>query len=130
MDEMTHPPRICKTCNVALDTAMTIDGVGYQHPARMGTVDHEVVPVEPTEDWRGACDFCRTGTAAWVLPVRDFAPSELPQHTSTGGWAACGECARLIEKDQWNALVRRVVSDFPEYYGVPEMQTQLKCLYR
>lgn len=124
---MKQPPKICEVCRNALDVEVSGSGAGYVHPVRMGQVDHEPRPVSPPSDWRGVCDFCRFGSAAWVLPVKDFTTPIGTQ--SGGGWAACDDCAALIERNQWNALIRRVVADIPEYQSVTA-QTNLKTLYR
>jgi hypothetical protein len=52
------------------------------------------------------CDFCNAPHPAWVYPARNF---EIADHGwgSDGGWAACEDCAQLIESEQYKQLVNR-----------------------
>jgi hypothetical protein len=95
---------VCATCSVALNVATDINGMTYIHPLPS---DHEPLPVEAPEGWRGRCDFCFTEPGTWIVPARTFAVAGA---TSAEDWAACDVCVALIERDQWNALVRRVVT--------------------
>lgn len=130
---MTRPrPIICAVCRTALDTYADDEGLSYIHAAHVADPDHEPQPIEAPDDWRGHCDFCLTGVAAWVIPARTFT-TPLTGHLSAEDWAACDTCVDLIAKDQWNALVRRVVTATCERH--PEMapediQTPVKALYR
>jgi len=51
------------------------------------------------------CDFCSHPEPEWVYPAYDF---EMQPYNwgSAGGWTACEECADLIERSQWEQLVR------------------------
>ena len=51
------------------------------------------------------CDFCTAPGATDVFEVPDFQLT--PVHRSTGGWAACAECASMIRADQRKDLLRR-----------------------
>ncbi|WP_336794082.1 hypothetical protein [Gordonia malaquae] len=124
---MDSPAIICEICQSRLDSILGDKGVEYLHPARVGDADHDVVPVEAGPDWRGFCDFCRTGTATWVLPVSDF---HVQGQVSAGDWAVCDTCAPLIEKNQWNALVRNIASTYEGDIPVGDVTTTLNGLYR
>ncbi len=52
------------------------------------------------------CDFCSGLPVVAAYPCRDFALDGLPIG-SQGAWAACAECARLIDGDQRDALAWR-----------------------
>lgn len=53
------------------------------------------------------CDFCSGQPVLWSYPCRDF---QFPEGIgSAGAWAACAECARLIDADQREALAQRAV---------------------
>lgn len=53
------------------------------------------------------CDFCSQQPVCWSYPCQDF---EFPEGIgSVGAWAACAECARLIDTDQREALAQRAV---------------------
>lgn len=84
--------------------------VAWLHRAELtgGPVDHIAVPVGVDEvhaDVR--CDFCSGPEPTWVLPVASFEAGS--EHTSHQDWAACDACARLLRKQQWDRLTKRVV---------------------
>ena len=100
----TTTPIVCAICDVALNVSSDIDGMTYIHPL---PADHDPVPVKAPEGWRGRCDFCFAEPGDWIVPAKTFA---VPVATSAEDWAACNTCVALIERDQWNALVRRAVT--------------------
>jgi hypothetical protein len=53
------------------------------------------------------CDFCSGRLVVAAYPCRDFTIPEYPKIGSRGPWAACAECARLINTDQREALAWR-----------------------
>lgn len=129
-------PLICAVCDHVLDMRADDDGFHYQHTLQDLPADHDPVPIEQPAGWTGGrCDFCNDARPEWVLPSRTF---ETPIETATSGgdWAACNECARFIERDQWNALIRRCVDAFmrrhPEHgpETATSVETRLKQLYR
>ncbi|MFF1555876.1 hypothetical protein ACFVX3_33215, partial [Rhodococcus erythropolis] len=130
---MSNRPIICSICLTGLDTSLSDNGSTYIHGARHGDPGHEPDPIEAPADWRGACDFCTTGQATWELPVNTF--TNHSERIESGNWAACNTCANLIEKNQWNALVRRVTTQTLENHPdlpdttTPLLETQLKSLY-
>lgn len=100
---------ICATCNNAVDRYTDDTGLTYIHTPQ-DPDDHPVVPIRPGTDWRGRCDFCSHWPAQWRLPARSFTIPGNTQHGSEGSWAACNECARLIERNQWTAVIRRCLA--------------------
>lgn len=128
----TKKPFICQVCDSVLYGLGTADGITYVHPAQLEPAGHDPVPVDPPEGWRGVCDFCLTERAQWNIPAKTFA-TPLALHTSTEDWAACDVCVSLIETNQWNALVRRVVQQsiakYPDW-AEDQVESHLKALYR
>lgn len=107
---------ICAVCQGALDTVTNADGVSLIH-AVQDADDHEVIPVTPDAQWRGRCDFCSHPRADYELPARDFRVPNNDQAMSRGGWSACDVCAPLIERNEWNAIVRRAVTFYTAQHG-------------
>jgi hypothetical protein len=99
---------ICEVCGRSLDLRSDAEGMALVHTAQ-DAADHEPVPVPMPEGWTGGrCDFCNGEPPTHVLPARDFAvPGYEEFGESLGDWAACADCAPLIERNQWSALVRR-----------------------
>ena len=65
------------------------------------------------------CDFCSSQEVFQVYMAEDFtaveleAPDGLPVYlNSTGGWAACRGCAKLVEAAQWDELLERCFDTF------------------
>jgi hypothetical protein len=65
------------------------------------------------------CDFCSSREVFQVFMAENFtaaqlaAPDGLPVYlNSTGGWAACRDCARLVETAQWDELLERCFDTF------------------
>ncbi len=113
-----------------------LHGQGWMHSiAAPDEADHIAVPVSADEvQVRGRCDFCFTDEPTWVLPVTKIR-YEIPGHGGGGfdsDWAACDDCAALIDRNQWNALLRRVKMSWQDRHGpMPDTtETQLKGLYR
>ncbi|GAA3145477.1 hypothetical protein GCM10020255_023340 [Rhodococcus baikonurensis] len=129
-ETMSNRPIICSICLKALDSKLDEDGVTYIHGEQHGDLGHEPDPIEAPADWRGACDFCSTDQAVWELPAKTF--TAINNHISAENWAACNTCAALIEKNQWNALVRRVKAQYIEKHpglfptDIAALETQLK----
>lgn len=53
------------------------------------------------------CDFCSGRPVVAAYPCRDFTIPDCPEIGSLGPWAACADCARLIDTDQRDALAWR-----------------------
>lgn len=57
------------------------------------------------------CDFCSGVPVAWAYPTDDFTLDSPKggEWGSHGSWACCDPCARLIERDDYEALLKRMV---------------------
>jgi hypothetical protein len=131
--------RVCAVCGRVAD--QNEEG-GYLHIADLlsGEADHPVVPVLPGEvHTNGKCDFCYGDNPTFIVPVRTFefdgVPRiELPEVTikgmgSIGDWAACEPCAKLIERNAWSALLRRLQENDPRA-AIPEVATSTRRRWR
>lgn len=105
--------RVCAVCARVLDTRSHPDGtLTWHHTLQDRHADHPAVPVEQgTAYTEYRCDFCNTDESAYVLPVRDFPLPGAPGAMSDGDWSACTGCARLIDLNQWAALMRRSLAN-------------------
>lgn len=132
VDEPWVPPRrICVVCGRTLDYT---HGTGYFHGiGHEEGSDHPAIPIDPgeaPEQDRPRCDFCFADDPHYVVPARSF------NHgigISAGDWAACELCAREIERDSWNGLLRRVLASWEARYGEPmeePVREGLRRMYR
>ncbi len=71
----------------------------------------------PTGD--AICDFCSSHEVFQIYMADDFTAVELvppdgnPLYlNSTGGWAACCQCAKLVEAEEWDELLERCFQNF------------------
>jgi hypothetical protein len=129
--------KICAVCGRVLNLFTREGERTWLHALGDETVfDHPPVPIDPEEapgQFRGRCDFCYAEEPTWQIPVRSFELEDLPGHGSAGDWAACDACMTLIERNDWNGLVRRVVTKWEQREGIamlPEVQQSLRGLYR
>lgn len=125
---------VCDICGRVLDLRTDEQGATYVHTFQDCPADHEPVPVEAPPGYRGGrCDFCNVDHPEFVVPVRDFpVPGLEATHNSLGDWAACAACAQLIKRNQWNALVARVVV-LKKRAGLPisdRAVSALRAIYR
>lgn len=107
---------MCATCKRVLDESVSGDEDGVTHKyihiqqVVSGTVDHEPVPVPYDGSLVEAhCDFCHEVVPTdiiWTMPATDFLMPFIGT-TSGGSWAACPECASLLERYAWGELVDR-----------------------
>jgi hypothetical protein len=122
--------RVCMVCGRVLDYH---SGRGWAHTiADQPGLDHPAIPVTPDEAGDqviGRCDFCYADEVKYTLPAESFI---IGRHGSQGDWAACDGCAREIEKNAWNALLRRVLASHTARHGAPppEVEQALRALYR
>ncbi len=61
------------------------------------------------------CDFCNSPNVLWSYPAADFQVEGMPFIGSKGGWAACHDCAALIEAKDVDGLARRALSTAPAF---------------
>lgn len=77
------------------------------------------------------CDFCSSPAVIWRYPAMDSNPAaaliiqnkdekELVLLNSEGDWAACEECAVLIEAEDKEGLLERTLAHSPELEGIPK----------
>jgi hypothetical protein len=55
-----------------------------------------------------------------AYPCRDFTLPDCQIIGSQGAWAACAECAQLIDTDQREALARRAWQQYIERFPQPD----------
>lgn len=123
------PRHACAVCGHVLDY---VHGAGWSHGIGDASLwDHPAVPVLATDlpALEERCDFCYADSTSWVIPARSFVSMGA---SSGGNWAACDECCRLVETNQWNALLRRVKTSWTERHGEMEqaVESGLRALYR
>ncbi|MDX3260770.1 hypothetical protein PV336_16235 [Streptomyces sp. MI02-2A] len=141
-DSGGKPAKVCRTCRRALERKVEA-GTGaesWHHHNQDIMSGHKPIPVDADKvDMLGRCDFCNSdlGEEVWVLPCRDFIAGINPltgqNQGYAGDWAACGTCAPLVDKNQWNALLRRVQKGWEDDHGIPapeEKVTAWRVLYR
>ena len=61
------------------------------------------------------CDFCSSPDVLWSYPAVDFQVEGTRLLASEGGWAACHDCATLIEADDRDGLAQRALSTAPAF---------------
>lgn len=115
--EATHPGPMHPD---SLTVRMTTDQAREALSDSMGDRD---VALEPERffTWRRAtrqfasadaeCDFDGSQPVMWSYPCKDFVyqPKDARQKAwpSEGAWAACQACSRVIEKGDWDELLKR-----------------------
>jgi hypothetical protein len=94
--------------------------------------------IELTEDsFDGPhCDFCfkaETKETLWTFKCLDFQVQALSDSgerhgvlNSRGNWAACEDCARLVEQNDKKTLLERIFSD--PFYSDPIARAGLKTM--
>ena len=56
------------------------------------------------------CDFCSLPRPGWRFPANSFIDKQYEVGLSVGDWAACEQCAALIQTEDWIGLARRTVT--------------------
>ncbi len=66
------------------------------------------------------CDFCARGDPEWEYPCENFtgltihgklgSPVAGATWFSVGEWGACEACRRLVEHEDWDRLVNRILA--------------------
>lgn len=68
------------------------------------------------------CDFCSAPQIAWAYPARDFLIGStvpgIPDHGSSGSWAACPVCHALIERGDRDRLAARSAKRLARKHGI------------
>lgn len=78
------------------------------------------------------CDFCSNPRAPHTYAADNFIMQELVQgdmrltHESVGHWAACDMCAELIDSNQWETLIERVLNS----QGIPIASLERRAIHQ
>lgn len=124
---------ICQTCRQVLSKHTRGQSVHYEHGEQDLPNNHPAIPIEAPADYLGRCDFCNGGIPAYLVPARDFRLPGSETDWSQGDWAACVECAPLIERNEWSALIRRIVDLYEPAHGYPMSdigRSSMRAMYR
>jgi hypothetical protein len=67
------------------------------------------------------CDFCTAEPIQKMYSCANFLwqSQNIFSHGSVGEWAACRECAELIDNEKWNSLTERSLRYFLRKHTVP-----------
>lgn len=121
---------ICAACRRVLAIRTDETGVSLVHTLQ-DAHDHAPEPIPMPDGYReGRCDFCNRDDQSYLIPARDFGMDD--RQMSSGEWAACDPCMRLIERNRWNDLLTRVLA-VREQLGQetpPELRPALARMYR
>jgi hypothetical protein len=68
---------------------------------------------------RECCDFCTAEPTHRLYACRNFMflKHAMFAHESIGAWAACEECARLVDEGRWSELTERALARFKRIHG-------------
>lgn len=71
------------------------------------------------------CDFCCSEDVVENFAARDgmMGTFGMVDHFSNGGWAACADCARLVQRKDFDGLEQRIAEEFCRKYNV-ELDTE------
>lgn len=74
------------------------------------------------------CDFCSDPhiTRDYVCKTFEF-PNRMLGWGSTGDWAACTECAALIDAEKWEELLERSMVQYGNELP-PEHKSSIRCV--
>lgn len=128
--EPLKPRHACAVCGHVLDYVVD---VGWRHNSGDKSLyDHPAVPVPADEiSVVSMCDFCYEPDPRWILPVKSFV--NVKANAGSGGnWAACDGCVRLINRNEWSALMRRVKVAWQKRHGtmLPPVEQHISKMYR
>ena len=83
------------------------------------------------------CDFCTGGPIDKLYSCRNFIWNKraIFVHESIGAWAACRDCAELIDRDAWSSLTERALQCFAREhavarYDLPAVREQLREIHQ
>jgi hypothetical protein len=82
-------------------------------------VTKKIFKLEP-EPGRECCDFCCVESTHKLFACTNFVIPDMGPaftHESIGAWAACDECARLIDGNRWSELTERALVQFQRLHG-------------
>lgn len=135
--------RICAVCGRVLDLYGDVWSHGLSSLDEPDIRDHPAIPVRddevPAGHIRPRCDFCFADDPEFVLPVRTFSHGVVPGAPEWGGaesigdWAACGNCAEQIQRNDWKGLLRRAMTGFEARHETtvePQAMRAMRSMYR
>lgn len=128
---MNERPMVCAVCSKILNR---MDGKWLHASELVGKSDHLCVPIEWTDEVlvTTMCDFCQAETvevATFTVPARDFTVP-IVNGRSLGAWAACADCAPLVEAEQWDDVAVRAYANMEaKGQGGEHVRIYLKLLY-
>ena len=145
-----QPPHVCAVCRRVLDFERPRREVGSTQGRWIHGQDRDrghapqPIPLEEAlaqpEGVKFRCDFCNEDDPTWSVPVRSFMSEEATSSDfrfrramSVDNWLACEGCATLIRRNEWNNLLRRVLSSWRRRHGSPMTAAQerrLRTTYR
>ena len=78
----------------------------------------EIVIFDPPPD-REVCDFCTAEPTHRRYACRNFVwlNHTMFAHESIGAWAACEQCARLVDEGRWSELTERALARLKGIHG-------------
>lgn len=78
----------------------------------------QIIAIEPFPG-RECCDFCTAEPTHRLYACRNFVwlNHTIFAHESVGAWAACEECARLVDGGKWAELTERALAQFKIIHG-------------
>jgi hypothetical protein len=77
-----------------------------------------IIAIEPLAG-RECCDFCTAEPVHRLYACRNFMwlKHAMFAHESIGAWAACEECALLVDGGKWAELTERALAQFKSIHG-------------
>lgn len=114
MSGQPNDAMICNTCKQILDKYRARGGeVGYVHTRSWEDYDHEADPVPSDDLTHAICDFCYATPviASWVGSSTTMVIAEAAggQVKTSGDWAACITCDKLLKAKTYQALLTRTM---------------------
>lgn len=78
----------------------------------------EIIAIEALPG-RECCDFCTAEPVHQLYACRNFIwlNQTMFAHESIGAWAACEQCARLVDEGRWSELTERTLARFKRIHG-------------
>ena len=81
-----------------------------------------IIP-KPGQD---CCDFCAAQPVVKIYACWNFTipgtKDAVFAHESIGGWAACADCSRFVDKRKWTKLTGRAVRRFLKLHNLPSYE--------
>lgn len=115
---MTEPRHVCAICGLVLNKITGGGGSRWDHSRPQ---DHPALPIEvtayPAAQVVNRCDFCYGEDVRWMIPAKTFT-TPVRGSVSVEHWAACEECVKCVNRDDWTGLHRRALAEYERRNGV------------